>query len=273
MHVLPWQLRPAALAPPRPRELSAGKREFACSGNLEAQRSRKVDPDVTTRFGYAMTEPKRPIGQFLSHLPRLLLSAAVLYFLLTGNADKILRLIPAHMHILICLWGLFFLSAAAWNLLQPRWERNFLGGAAKCPFTLEPGEVLLFSNYWAAGVLHLRAEDCNPKVTIRRVASKEKGQLGNRNLRLWLTDRRLILQSRQWRNTWRIIPIPSIKWIQEAPRRFFSPERLVIAYENEGRSEALVLEDKSLTGRTLKEGLLAMSALSNKWRGSTPVGP
>lgn len=160
---------------------------------------------------------------------------------------------------------LLILAAAAGNLLQARREGSFAGDARKQPFQLETGEVLLFRNNWVGGLLYPRAEDCNPRVRIRYVASQKKCVLGNRHLRLWLTDRRLMLQSRQWRNTWRIIPLSSVEWVGEAPRRhFFSPERVVIGYHYEGHSEALVLEDKSIIGKTLKEALLAVTSPSGE---------
>ena len=85
---------------------------------------------------------------------------------------------------------------------------------------------------------------------------------GGAYLKLRLTDRRLMLRSR-WGNTWRVVPVSSIERVTEAPRRFsFSLRRVVISYRLEGHSEVLVIEDKCVKGRTLKEALLALTRLT-----------
>jgi hypothetical protein len=91
------------------------------------------------------------------------------------------------------------------------------------------------------------------------VVSEERRLLGWPSLALWLTDRRLMLRSRE--NTWRIIPISSIERVTEALPRFFSPHRIVIRYSFGCHSEVLVIEGKSLTGKTLKEALLGLNLL------------
>jgi hypothetical protein len=214
-----------------------------------------------------MKELKRLFRRLLPHLPRILLCIGFLYF-----APALIESITAQRpppHVFVYLGPLVFILGIAGLALRVHWENRFLGDGRRQPFRMEPGEALLFSSFYSGGaLLYLRAGDYSPRARIRHVASGEKRLLGDRSLRVWLTDRRLMLQS-QSGNTWRIIPISSIGRVTEAPRRFFfSPDRVVIVYHHEGRSEVLVIEDKSLMGRTLKEALLALNLFT-----AGPSGP
>lgn len=210
-----------------------------------------------------MREPKRLLRRLLPHIPALLPAVVflILFFALAHIDDRILERVPNY----VWLGGgaLVLMFAAEWTFLRPRWEERLLGHVSKQPFKLEPAETLVFSSYYSGGaLLYLRAGDYSPKARIRRVVSEKNRLLGDRYLRVWVTDRRLMLES-QSGNTWRIIPVPSIEWVRDAPRRFFfSPDRLVIGYHHEGHSEVLVIEDKSVIGRTLKEAFLGLNLLS-----------
>jgi hypothetical protein len=94
------------------------------------------------------------------------------------------------------------------------------------------------------------------------LASEKKPFLGSPYLELRLTNRQLLLQS-WWGNRWRVVSVSSIERVTEAPRRhFFWLDRVVIGYRFEGRSEVLVVEDKSVKGKTLKQALLGLNLLS-----------
>lgn len=213
-----------------------------------------------------MAELKRVVRRLLPDIARALPAVLLMVFWLNlpPNASKMLQLVPSYVWLGGLSLGLVY--TAAWNaFLGPQREERFLGDMAKQPFKLEPGETRVFSSFYSVGgLLYLRAGDYIPRARIRYVASQKKRLLGDPGLRLWLTDRRLMLQSRLG-NTWRIIPTPNIEWVRESPRRFFfSPDRVVIGYHHEGHSEVLVFEDKSVMGRTLKEALLAVNLPSGE---------
>ena len=212
-----------------------------------------------------MKELKRLFRRLLPHLETLARVGLLYFFFRTAKGieivekilQKILPYVPGHEFV----WPFFSLTliVAVWIVVLYVQEGRLLGDVRKQPFRMEPGETLVFSSRWVGGLLFLRAKDHDPRARIRDVMSEKKRLLGRPNLMLWLTDRRLMLCS--WaKETWRIIPISSIGRVTEAPRRFFfSPDRVVIGYHHEGRSEVLVIEDKSLMGRTLKEALLALN--------------
>ena len=204
-----------------------------------------------------MTEPRQLIRRVLRYVAGLLLAAAVYYFFVARNEGKIS---PRVGSFVSSACGL--IAAVAWIFLQRHWERQFLGSAWRQPFKLHPGEALVFSSDRVGCLLYPRAEDYSPRVPLRVLASEKKPFLGGPYLKLRLTDKRLMLRS--WRgNTWRVIPVSSIERVTEARRRFFSiPDRVVIGYRFEGRSEVLVIEDKPARGKTLKEALLALNTFT-----------
>jgi hypothetical protein len=201
-----------------------------------------------------MTKAKRLLQWLLRCAAGAALAAAMYYLVWALATGKV----PPRFQIFVMDgWVLIFLCM--WVLVQRYWERQFLGSTWKQPFMLQPGEEPVFSSNRVGCLLYPRAEDYSPRVPLRVLASEKKPFLGGPYLKLRLTDRRLMLRS-WWGNTWRIVPVSSIERVTEAPRRIsFSLCRVVISYRLEGHSEVLVIEDKCVKGRTLKEALLALT--------------
>ncbi len=205
-----------------------------------------------------MAELKRLLRRLLPHIPRVLLCMGFLYFVPVLIESKIARGIPGHLYL--HLWCCVIVFAITGFALRIRWENGFLGNGRKQPFKMEPGEALVFSTNFVGALLYRRAEAYSPTGPNWLLAC-QKRFLRDPYLILWLTNRRLLLRS--WRTTWRVIPVPSIEWVKESPRRlFYSPDSVVIGYRHESRSEVLVIEDKSVIGRTLKEALHGLNLLS-----------
>lgn len=216
-----------------------------------------------------MREPKRLVRRLPYYVPGLLLVVALYYYFVALKGGKIPPRVDSFVSVASGV-----IAATAWVLVQRQWERQFLGSAWKQPFILQPGEGLVFSSNRVGCLLYPRSEDYTPRIPLRVLASEKKPFLGGPYLKLRLTDRRLMLRS-WWGNTWRIIPISSIERVAEARRRFFVPNNLVIGYRFEARSEVLVIEDKRVKGKTLKEALLGLrpslkgEPSSPSWSGPT----
>jgi hypothetical protein len=170
--------------------------------------------------------------------------------------------IPPRFQIFV-MHGWVLLFFCALFLLERYRERRFLGSAWKQPFAVQPDEEVIFSTYRVGIFLYPRAEDYTPRIPLGVMIGEQKPLFfGGPFTRMRLTNRRLMLRS-WFGNTYRIIPVASIDRVAEAPRRFFFLlRRVVIGYHLEGRNEVLVIEDKSVKGRTLKEALLALNPLS-----------
>jgi hypothetical protein len=170
-------------------------------------------------------------------------------------------------------WVLLFFCALF--LVERYRERRFLGSAWKQPFVVQPDEEVIFSTYRAGIFLYPRAEDYTPRIPLGVMIGEKKPLFfGGPFTRIRLTNRRLMLRS-WFGNTWRIIPVSGIDRVLEAPRRFsFLLRRVIVDYHLESHREVLVVEDKRVGGKTLKEALLGLGlSLRGEPSGRSPSDP
>ena len=214
-----------------------------------------------------MPEAKRVLLRLL----RLVLglgAATAMYYLCSALASG--KIPPRFQTFVMDGWVLLLFCALF--LVERYRERRLLGIAWKQPFVVQPDEEVIFSTYRVGIFLYPRAEDYTPRIPLGVMIGEKKPLFfGSPFTRMRLTNRRLMLRS-WFGNTWRIVPVSDIDGVTEAPRRFsFLLRRVAINYHLQGHREVLVIEDKRVKGRTLRETLLAVKPFAGRASCNEPV--